>query len=100
MIADFASHVREANAKDAALDLLRSSFEETRQMVSATMSQLPEKYRAALEAKYLKGNSVRDIAATTGQSEKAMESLLTRAREAFRETFLSLTRNLSLDLER
>lgn len=33
MIADFASHVREANTKDAALDLLRSSIEETRQMV-------------------------------------------------------------------
>lgn len=33
MIADFAGHVREADTKEAVLDLLRSSIEETRQMV-------------------------------------------------------------------
>jgi len=73
--------------------------EETRHMVSATMSQLPDRYRQALEAKYFKGESVRDIAGARGESEKAVESLLTRARAAFRETFLTLTRNLALDLE-
>jgi uncharacterized damage-inducible protein DinB len=33
MIADFAGHVRKAGTKEAVLDLLRSSIEETRQMV-------------------------------------------------------------------
>ncbi len=70
--------------------------EETRQMVNVTMSQLPPHYGAALEAKYLRGQSVREIAAFLGQTEKAVESLLGRAREAFRATFLALTRNLEL----
>ncbi len=72
------------------------SRQETRQMVNATMSQLPCKYGQALEAKYVQGQSVRDIAAAGGKSEKAVESLLSRAREAFRATFVSLSRNLSV----
>jgi RNA polymerase sigma-70 factor (ECF subfamily) len=72
--------------------------EETRQMVNATMSQLPPHYREALEAKYVQGQSVRDIAAASGISEKAAESLLTRAREAFRATFLALARNLDVEV--
>jgi RNA polymerase sigma factor (sigma-70 family) len=64
--------------------------QETREMVNATMSQLPEHYREALEAKYVRGLSVRDIAAALATTEKTVESLLTRAREAFRKTFLTL----------
>jgi RNA polymerase sigma-70 factor (ECF subfamily) len=75
-------------------ELLRR--EETRDMVGATMSQLPPHYREALEAKYVFGKSVRDIAAALKVSEKAVESQLTRARKAFRATFLALTRNLGV----
>jgi RNA polymerase sigma factor (sigma-70 family) len=64
--------------------------EETREMVNATMAQLPAKYREALEAKYVAGKSVRDIAAALRISEKAVESQLTRARKAFRATFTAL----------
>ena len=71
--------------------------EETREVVNATMSQLPLHYREALEAKYLQGRSVRDIATSASTTEKAVESLLTRAREAFRVTFLALTRNLTFE---
>jgi len=71
--------------------------EETREMVGATMSQLPPHYREALEAKYVLGKSVRDIAATLHVSEKSVESQLTRARRAFRATFLALTRNLGIE---
>ena len=53
--------------------------EETRQLVNTTMSQLPPHYRDALEAKYLRGKSVRDLATLWSISEKAVESLLTRA---------------------
>lgn len=66
---------------------------ETRQMVNATMSQLPPHYQAALEAKYVRGQSVREMASAGRVSEKAIESQLTRARDAFRATFLLLTRN-------
>ncbi len=71
--------------------------EETREMVNATMAQLPQHYRLALEAKYVAQRSVRDIATDHATSEKAIESLLTRARQAFRETFLALTRNLATE---
>jgi len=69
--------------------------EETRDMVNITMSQLPVHYRDALEAKYVHGRSVRDMAAEARSSEKAVESLLTRAREAFRATFTTLAENLA-----
>jgi len=71
--------------------------EETREIVNATMAQLPPHYREALEAKYVLGKSVRDIAETLRISEKAVESQLTRARKAFRATFLALTRNLGIE---
>ena len=71
--------------------------EETREMVNVTMSQLPPHYREALEAKYVDRKTVRDIAATSSNTEKAVESLLTRARQAFRETFLALARNLNIE---
>jgi RNA polymerase sigma-70 factor (ECF subfamily) len=70
--------------------------EETRALVNAAMAQLPPHYRQVLEAKYLEGESVRMLAVKAGHSEKAIESQLTRARQAFRETFLALTRNLEL----
>jgi RNA polymerase sigma-70 factor (ECF subfamily) len=72
--------------------------EETRELVNATMSQLPPHYREALEAKYVTGRSVRDLAALWRTTEKAVESQLTRARKAFRATFLTLTRNLGPEL--
>ncbi len=71
--------------------------EETRELVNATMSQLPSHYREALEAKYVTGKSVRDLAQLWRTTEKAVESQLTRARKAFRATFLALTRNLGAD---
>jgi RNA polymerase sigma-70 factor, ECF subfamily len=73
-------------------ELLRR--EETRDLVNATMSQLPPHYREALEAKYLGGKTVRDLAELWRLSEKAAESQLTRARKAFRATFQALCRNL------
>jgi RNA polymerase sigma-70 factor (ECF subfamily) len=72
--------------------------EETRELVNATMSQLPPHYREALEGKYVGGKSVRDLAATLGATDKAVESLLTRARKAFRATFLALSSNLGTEL--
>lgn len=73
--------------------------EETREMVNAAMSQLPPHYRQALEAKYVSGESVRTIAERWRMTEKATESLLTRARQAFRATFVALCRNLEVELQ-
>ena len=73
--------------------------DETREMVNAAMSQLPPQYGEALEAKYVLGRSVREIAASWKVSEKSVESLLGRARTAFRTAFLALTENLNLKTE-
>ena len=65
-------------------------------MVNAAMSQLPPRYGEALEAKYLHGRTVRQIAQLWRTSEKAVESVLGRARAAFRATFLALAKNLNV----
>jgi RNA polymerase sigma-70 factor (ECF subfamily) len=71
--------------------------EETRELVNAAMAQLPAHYRDALEAKYVAGKSVRDLATVWSMTEKAVESQLSRARHAFRATFLALCRNLETE---
>lgn len=73
--------------------------EETRELVNAAMAQLPPHYRQALESKYVSGESVRMIAQRWRMTEKAAESLLTRAREAFRAAILALCRNLEVELQ-
>lgn len=57
--------------------------QETRELVGAALSSLPLDYRQALIAKYVDELPVAEIARSTGKSEKAVESLLTRARTAF-----------------
>jgi RNA polymerase sigma-70 factor (ECF subfamily) len=52
-------------------------------LVYETLARLPAHYRTVLEAKYLQGLSVREIAEARGHTVKAIESLLSRAREKF-----------------
>ena len=52
--------------------------------VHRTLDDLPPRYGRALEWKYIEGLSVRRIAELLEIGEKAAESLLTRARDAFR----------------
>lgn len=59
-------------------------------LVQATMDVLPERYGDVLEWKYIDGLPVADIAARLDIGAKAAESLLTRARGAFREAMLAM----------
>ena len=63
---------------------------ELQRLVTVTLDHLPSLYADALESKYVHDRSVREIAALIGKSEKATESVLTRAREAFRDGFNAL----------
>lgn len=56
-------------------------------LVRSTLDHLPVRYGDALEWRYLRGRSVDQIAERLGCSYKAAESLLSRARKAFREGF-------------
>jgi RNA polymerase sigma-70 factor (ECF subfamily) len=59
-------------------------------IVAATLDALPGRYGEALEWKYIDGLSVREIAGRLSIGEKAAESLLTRARESFREAIAGM----------
>jgi RNA polymerase sigma-70 factor (ECF subfamily) len=60
---------------------------EKAERVAAALAALPDHYEALLRAKYLDQMTVAQIAGARGESPKAVESLLTRAREAFREAY-------------
>lgn len=55
--------------------------------VAATLDALAEGHEAVLRAKYLDGFTVAEIAAQWNETPKAIESRLSRARQAFRELF-------------
>jgi RNA polymerase sigma-70 factor (ECF subfamily) len=62
-----------------------------RESILAALDYLPAPYGDVLEWKYLRDLSMGEIAQRLGRSPKAVESLLTRAREAFREAFSLLS---------
>jgi RNA polymerase sigma-70 factor (ECF subfamily) len=61
-----------------------------RRLVQATVDTLPEHYGEVLEWKYVEDVPVVVIAGRLGIGEKAAESLLTRARNAFREVMMDM----------
>jgi RNA polymerase sigma-70 factor (ECF subfamily) len=71
--------------------------QETRDLVNMTVASLPDRYRTALERRYVAGESLAELAGALGLSPAATKSLLARARHAFRETFLTLSRALVLE---
>jgi RNA polymerase sigma-70 factor, ECF subfamily len=67
-----------------------------RRLIQATLDALPGHYGDVLEWKYVDGLSVGEIGARLTVSPKAAESLLTRARTAFRETITQLADSATL----
>src|SRR5262245_57342870 len=65
---------------------------ELTRLVHVTLDLLPARYADALEWKYVEGLAVKEIAARLGLGPKAAESVLSRARQAFRDGFSTLTR--------
>jgi RNA polymerase sigma-70 factor, ECF subfamily len=61
--------------------------EETRIEVLRVLDELPDRQRIVLEWKYLDALRVREIAERLGDSEKAVETVLYRARREFRRLF-------------
>jgi RNA polymerase sigma-70 factor (ECF subfamily) len=59
--------------------------EETRRLVQSVLDRLPNRYGDVLEWKYVEGRSVEEIAQALGVGQIAAQSLLARARVAFRE---------------
>jgi RNA polymerase sigma-70 factor (ECF subfamily) len=77
----------------------RALRREEAQLVHLTLDQLPPRYARALEWMYLERVSVAEIAMRLGIRAKAAESLLTRARAAFRRGYEELLRGRRPGLE-
>src|SRR5688572_22612431 len=77
-------------ASEVSDPLLLAGRAEVRESICAALDYLPAPYAEILEWKYVSDLSVAEIAGRIGRSPKATESLLTRAREAFREAFTLL----------
>jgi RNA polymerase sigma-70 factor (ECF subfamily) len=60
---------------------------ETQSDVVMVLADLNEEYTFLLKAKYIENKSTDEIAITIGKSYKATESMLTRARDAFRNKY-------------
>ena len=60
------------------------------QIIQQTLDYLPSHYGNVLEWKYIEDDTVKDIARKLEIAPKAAESLLTRARSAFREAILAI----------
>ena len=55
--------------------------------ISSILSQLPEDYRTVLLWRYWEKKSAEEIGAEIGRTAKAVERLLARARQQFREAW-------------
>lgn len=65
--------------------LRRADGAELKRLVHAVLDRLPNRYGEALELKYVEGHSVEEIGEKLGIGQTAAQSLLARARVAFRE---------------
>jgi RNA polymerase sigma-70 factor (ECF subfamily) len=65
-------------------------FEASR-LIQVALDKLPPKYGDALEWKYIEGYSVKEIAERMNLSHEAAQSLLARAKRAFKEIYGTLT---------
>ncbi len=66
------------------------------QIVQLTLDYLPERYSRALEWKYLEGLSVEEIARRSSTGVIAVQSLLARARNMFRQVYSEIATELEV----
>lgn len=83
-----------------ATEIDRTGDEQERsQQIAAVLDSLLERQESVLRAKYFDELSVAEIAAAWNETPKAIESLLSRSREAFRERFERLSRAAEIRVE-
>jgi len=85
-------HTGESTDPHVALDRQQQAS-----LIQRVLDQLPPHYGSVLEWKYIEELPVQEIAARLGIRLRAAESLLARARRAFRDALLSVSSVLMLD---
>ncbi len=69
---------------------------EVKRLVREVLARLPERYARTLELKYLEERTVKEIAEHLGTGTVAVQSVLARAREAFRTSFEQIAADAAL----
>jgi RNA polymerase sigma-70 factor, ECF subfamily len=92
---EIAAHFRRAGRRPKEVALLEDVAQEpaeteTAELVHAALDRLPPTYARAMEWRYLDGLEVADVAQRLALTYKAAESLLSRARSAFRDAYEEL----------
>jgi RNA polymerase sigma-70 factor, ECF subfamily len=78
--------------------LHRYSADETRRLIRTVLDRLPSRYGDVLEWKYVEGHSVEEIGERLGIGHTAAQSLLARARVAFREALETVFGSTAADV--
>lgn len=78
--------------------LRRYDSAETRRLVKSVLDRLPARYGDVLEWKYVEGRSVQEISELLGVGQTAAQSLLARARTAFREALETVFGSTATDV--
>ena len=90
---EIAAHFRRAGRRPKEVELdgdyarPEAPGDDTRERVHAALDRLPPTYARAMAWRYLDGLEVVEVAQRLALTYKAAESLLSRARSAFRETY-------------
>jgi RNA polymerase sigma-70 factor (ECF subfamily) len=71
---------------------------ETRALIQSVLDRLPSRYGDVLEWKYVEGRSVEEIGQLLGCGHTAAQSMLARARTAFREALESVFGSTARDI--
>jgi len=82
---------------DAACPDSYADAHEQNEQIAAALDGLLERQENVLRAKYFDGLSVAEIATAWNETPKAIESLLSRARDAFREQFEKLPNTMKTE---
>ncbi|MHC4458338.1 MAG: RNA polymerase sigma factor [Planctomycetota bacterium] len=69
--------------------------QETAELVQMTLANIPGNYKLVLTEHYYRRKALKEIALSMGISEAAVKSLLHRARDAFKVTFLKLSKSFN-----
>ena len=92
---EFSKYLTDLDSGELPDEMLERSDVST--VVETVLSDLPEQYERALRLRYLEGKPVKDIAELLEATPKAIEGRLSRARDAFREAFRLVARNLNYE---
>ena len=79
----YRGHQKQFSAEVSAVEKVNKSA----LFVHEVLAELPVHYRSVLEAKYLQGQTVNQIADANRSTPKAVESLLARARDKFAQVY-------------